>query len=255
MPGAEVPPGSQTGARSHWGSPGTWEIRPSPDTEVVPPSEGNEARREGRSEVGALRSTEKAGERLSSGPRGGKGEPQTEPMEGKMNETPSLENISTKLQRIAELARQRSGVALTTLAHHIDTEFLGEAYRRTRKDGAAGVDGQTAKEYAAQLEVNLAVLLDRFKSGDYRAPPVRRVHIPKGDGSKTRPIGIPTFEDKVLQRAVTMVLEAVYEQEFLECSYGFRPWRSAHQALQSVWKGLMRMGGGWVLEIGIKSFL
>jgi group II intron reverse transcriptase/maturase len=175
-------------------------------------------------------------------------------MEGKMKETPSSENISTKLQRIAELARQRSGVALTTLAHHIDTEFLGEAYRRTRKDGAAGVDGQTAKEYAAQLEMNLAVLLDRFKSGDYRAPPVRRVHIPKGDGSKTRPIGIPTFEDKVLQRAVTMVLEAVYEQEFLECSYGFRPGRSAHQALQSVWKGLMRMGGGWVLEIDIKSF-
>jgi group II intron reverse transcriptase/maturase len=175
-------------------------------------------------------------------------------MEGKMNETPGSENISTKLQRIAELARQRSGVALTTLAHHIDTEFLGEAYRRTRKDGAAGVDGQTAKEYAAQLKVNLAALLDRFKSGEYRAPPVRRVHIPKGDGRTTRPIGIPTFEDKVLQRAVTMVLEAVYEQEFLECSYGFRPGRSAHQALQSAWKGLMRMGGGWVLEIDIKSF-
>ncbi len=171
-----------------------------------------------------------------------------------MKETQGSENISTKLQRIAELARQRSGVALTTLAHHIDSEFLGEAYRRTRKDGAAGVDGQTAKEYAEQLEANLAALLDRFKSGDYRAPPVRRVHIPKGDGSKTRPIGVPTFEDKVLQRAVTMVLEAIYEQEFLECSYGFRPGRSAHQALQAVWKGLMRMGGGWVLEIDIKSF-
>jgi len=120
-------------------------------------------------------------------------------MEGKMKETQGSENISTKLQRIAELARQRSGVALTTLAHHIDSEFLGEAYRRTRKDGAAGVDGQTAKEYAGQLEANLAALLGRFKSGDYRAPPVRRVHIPKGDGSKTRPIGVPTFEDKVLQ--------------------------------------------------------
>jgi RNA-directed DNA polymerase len=175
-------------------------------------------------------------------------------MEGKMNETSSSQNVSTKLQRVAELAREMPEKALTTLAHHIDTEFLGEAYRKTRKDGAAGVDGQTAKEYAAQLEANLATLLDRFKTGQYKAPPVRRVHIPKGDGSKTRPVGIPTFEDKVLQRAVTMVLEAVYEQEFLECSYGFRPGRSAHQALQALWRGLMQMGGGWVLEIDIKSF-
>jgi reverse transcriptase-like protein len=90
-----------------------------------------------------------------------------------------------------------------------------------------GVDGQTAGEYAAKLEGNLRSLLDRAKAGDdYRAPPVRRVHIPKGDGSKTRPIGIPTFEDKVLQRAVAMVLEAVYEQDFYDCSYGFRPGRS-----------------------------
>src|SRR5258708_756639 len=129
MPGAEVPPASQTRARSHWGSPGTWATRPATDTELVPPSEGNEARREGRSEVGALRSTEKAGERLSSGPRGGKGEPQTEPMEGKMKETQGSENISTKLQQIAELASQRSGVALTTPPHHINTEFFGDAYR------------------------------------------------------------------------------------------------------------------------------
>ena len=102
-------------------------------------------------------------------------------------------------------------MSFNTLAHHIDIEWLREAYRRTRKDGAVGVDGQTAEEYAVNLEENLRSLLDRAKSGDhYRAPPVRRVHIPKGDGSKTRPIGIPTFEDKVLQRAVAMVLEAVY---------------------------------------------
>ncbi len=170
-----------------------------------------------------------------------------------MTGTSSLTNISTKLQQIAELAR-RMPTALTTLAHHIDIEFLHEAYRRTRKDGAAGVDGETAATYARNLDENLRSLLDRFKSGTYWAPPVRRVHIPKGDGSKTRPIGIPTFEDKVLQRAMTMVLEAIYEQEFIDCSYGFRPARSAHDALQVLWDGLMKMHGGWVLEIDIEAF-
>jgi RNA-directed DNA polymerase len=97
-------------------------------------------------------------------------------------------------------------------------------------------------------------LLDRAKSGRYQAPPVRRVHIPKGTGSETRPIGIPTFEDKILQRAVAMVLESVYEQDFLACSYGFRPGRSAHQALDVLWHRLMEVGGGWVLEIDIRKF-
>ena len=168
--------------------------------------------------------------------------------------TPSPTSVSTKLQRIAELARRSPSTVLTTLAHHIDVNFLREAYRRTRKDGAPGVDRQTAEEYAQNLEANLQELLDRFKSGTYRAPPVKRVHIPKGDGSKTRPIGIPTFEDKVLQRAVAMVLEAIYEQEFLDCSYGFRPNRSAHQALDALWKTLTEMNGGWVLEVDIKGF-
>lgn len=170
-----------------------------------------------------------------------------------MTGTSSPSDISTKLQQIAELAR-RTPTALTTLAHHIDIEFLREAYRRTRKDGAAGVDGETAATYARTLDENLRSLLDRLKLGTYHAPPVRRVHIPKGDGSKTRPIGIPTFEDKVLQRAVTMVLEAIYEQEFHDCSYGFRPARSAHHALQALWDGLMKMHGGWVLEIDIEAF-
>lgn len=178
----------------------------------------------------------------------------TELLEGKMTGTPSPLDISTKLQRIAELARREPKVALTTLAHHIDIEFLREAYRRTRKDGATGVDGETAASYAENLDENLRSLLDRFKSGTYFAPPVRRVLILKGDGSKTRPIGIPTFEDKVLQRAVTMVLEAIYEQEFLDCSYGFRPARSAHGALQVLWDGLMKMHGGWVLELDIEKF-
>jgi group II intron reverse transcriptase/maturase len=145
-------------------------------------------------------------------------------------------------------------VAFTTLAHHIDIDWLKEAYRRTRKDGAVGVDGQTAEAYAVDLEANLRSLLGRAKSGRYQAPPVRRVHIPKGTGSETRPIGIPTFEDKILQRAVAMILEAVYEQDFLDCSYGFRPGRSAHQALNALRQRLMEVRGGCVIEIDIRKF-
>jgi RNA-directed DNA polymerase len=170
-----------------------------------------------------------------------------------MNETPSSANISTKLERIAKLAREAPTMAFTTLAHHIDVEWLHEAYRRTRKDGATGIDGQCGREDAEGLEQRLESLLERAKTGRYRAPPVRRVHIPKGKG-ETRPLGIPTFEDKVLQRAVAMVLEAVYEQDFLDCSYGFRPGRSAHQALDVLDKAATRMTGGWVVELDIRKY-
>jgi len=171
-----------------------------------------------------------------------------------MAETSGFITVSTKLERIAKLAREMPQAALTTLAHHIDIDWLREAYRRTRKNGATGVDRQTAAEYAGNLEVNLRLLLERAQSGSYVAPPVRRVHIPKGDGSQTRPIGIPTFEDKVLQRAVAMVLEAIYEQSFMDCSYGFRPGRSAHQALRLVQSQTVKMAGRWVLEIDIRKF-
>lgn len=171
-----------------------------------------------------------------------------------MSETSCSTNISTKLERIAKLARESPDMAFTTLAHHVDLEWLKEAYGRTRKDGARGVDGQSAGEYATKLEDNLQSLLKRAKSGTYQAPPVRRVHIPKGDGSQTRPLGIPTFEDKVLQRAVVMLLEVIYEQDFKDFSYGFRPGRSAHQALEALRNGIMEMGGGWVLEVDIRKF-
>jgi len=178
----------------------------------------------------------------------------TELSEGPMSGISRPGSISTKLRRIAELAGRAPDMVITSLAHHIDVDFLREAYRRTRKSGAPGVDGQTAEEYAKNLEANLQSLLNRFKSGTYRAPAVRRVYIPKGDGSETRPIGIPTFEDKVLQRAATMVLEAVYEQDFLDCSYGFRPKRSVHQALDTLWQKSMKVRGGWILEVDIKGF-
>jgi len=176
-------------------------------------------------------------------------------LEGQMTGTLGREIISTRQEKLAELARIEPKRVLTTLAHHIDEVWLREAYRQTRKDGAVGIDGVTAAQYEAELEANLASLLERFKSGRYRAPAVRRVHIPKpGKAKKTRPIGIPTLEDKVLQRAVLMVLEPIYEQDFLDCSYGFRPGRSAHQALDALWRGLMAMGGGWIIDLDIQSF-
>ena len=163
--------------------------------------------------------------------------------------------VSTKQQRIATLAKQSPRMAFTSLAYLMDIDWLTEAYRRTRKDGAAGVDGMTAEEYEQDLKGNLQCLLDRVKTGTYRAPPVRRVHIPKGgSATETRPIGIPTLEDKVLQRAVVMLMEPIYEQDFLDCSYGFRPGRSAHQALDTFWNQLMDIGGGYVLEVDIRKF-
>jgi RNA-directed DNA polymerase len=171
-----------------------------------------------------------------------------------MTETSGSDDIYPRLERVAKLAREAPTMAFTTLNHLIDIDLLREAYRRTRKDGAAGVDGQTAVEYAKNLDANLRALLERAKSGEYRAPPVRRVHIPKGDGSQTRPIGIPTFEDKVLQRAVAMVLEAIYEEDFKDFSYGFRSGRSAHQMLASFWDQTMAMNGGWVVEVDVQQF-
>ena len=163
--------------------------------------------------------------------------------------------VSTKQERIAELAKQSPQRAFTSLAYLMDIDWLKEAYRRTRKDGAVGVDGVTAGEYEQDLQGNLQRLLDRVKSGTYHAPPVRRVHIPKGGSTtETRPLGIPTLEDKLLQRAVVMLLEPIYERDFLDCSYGFRPGRSAHQALQTFRDRLMDRRGGWVLEVDIRKF-
>ncbi|MBI5547763.1 MAG: group II intron reverse transcriptase/maturase [Deltaproteobacteria bacterium] len=168
-----------------------------------------------------------------------------------MTGTKGLEDISTRQQRIAELAKRFE--TLTTLNHHVDMTWMREAYGRTRKDGATGIDGQSAAEYERELEVNLQSLLERAKAGTYRAPAVRRVHIPKGNGD-TRPIGIPTFEDKVLQQAVKMVLEPIYEQDFLPCSFGFRPGRNTHQCIEELRDAARKIAGGWVLDVDIKKF-
>jgi len=162
--------------------------------------------------------------------------------------------VSTKQQRIAEIARTHRQEALNTLAHHLDHEWLEEAFRRTRKSGAPGVDGQTAAEYEENLSENLDSLLGRAKSGSYQAPPVKRAYIPKGEGKEPRAIGIPTFEDKLLQRAVVMLLEPIYEGEFSDASYGFRPNRSAHQALEALWKKAMELGGCWLVEVDVRKY-
>ena len=162
-------------------------------------------------------------------------------------------NLSTQRQRIAELARSKPGTALFLLHHVIDLEWMYEACGLTRQDGATGIDGVTAEAYEANLEANLLDLLERIKSGRYKAPPVRRTYIPKADGSQ-RPLGIPTFEDKVAQRAIVMVLEAVYEQDFRACSYGFRPGRSAHDALRELYSVITKQGQYWVLDVDIRKY-
>jgi RNA-directed DNA polymerase len=169
--------------------------------------------------------------------------------------TPRPDPVSTKRQRIAELARNCPDMAFTTLSHHIDIAWLRKAYDLTRKDGAVGVDGQTAAEYKANLMGNLQDLLNRVKSGTYVAPPVRRTYIPKaGSPNETRPLGIPTFEDKILQRAVLMVLEPVYEADFQDVSHGFRPGRGAHTAIGSLWKQAMKLGGDWIVDVDLRKF-
>lgn len=172
-----------------------------------------------------------------------------------MTRAPNLDTVLTKQRRIALLAAESPQMAFTSLNHYLDLDWLREAFRRTRKNGAPGVDGQTWADYEANLEVNLQSLLNRAKSGAYRAPPVRRVHIPKGGSTtETRPIGIPTLEDKVLQRAIAMILEAVYRWDFLPCSYGFRVGRSAHQALDDLWKQSMDLQIACVLDVDVRKF-
>ena len=167
----------------------------------------------------------------------------------------NLQGVSPKQQRIADLAKQSPQMGFTSLAYHMDLQWLLEAYRRTRKNGAVGVDGQTSADYERDLEGNLRSLLERARSGSYVAPPVRRVHIPKaGSADQTRPIGIPTLEDKVLQRAVSMLLEPIYEQDFHPGSYGFRPGRGAHQALEQLRNQMMDSHGGWIVEVDISKF-
>jgi group II intron reverse transcriptase/maturase len=161
--------------------------------------------------------------------------------------------VTPKLQRIAAQAARDPARVFTTLAHLIDEDFLREAYRHTSKSSAPGIDGVTAAAYAEHLDENLDDLHERLRSGRYRAAPVERVWIEKEDGSQ-RPIGKPAFEDKIVQRAVAMLLEAIYEQDFLDCSYGFRPGRSPHDALHELRERCMNEGIGWIVDADVSGY-
>jgi RNA-directed DNA polymerase len=170
-----------------------------------------------------------------------------------MTATAMAEPMSPKLLEVRERAKRNPQRRFLSLAHLIDEGALKRSYQRIRKDAAVGVDGVTKEQYGQELESNVASLRDRMKTGRYRHQPLRRVHIPKDKG-RTRPIGISCVEDKVVQGAVREVLEAVYEPIFYEGSYGFRPGRSAHQALRTLDRALMRGEVNWILEADIQSY-
>ena len=151
-----------------------------------------------------------------------------------MGDTPGSQTVSTKLQRIAEQAERCPEMVFNNLHYLIDKDFLFEAFNCTRKDGAPGVDKVTAKEYAKNLEENLSDLHGRLRDNRYVAPPVERVWIDKDGGEKKRPIGKPTFEDKIVQRAVVMILNAIYSHDFYDFSHGYREGHSQHQALSEL---------------------
>jgi RNA-directed DNA polymerase len=158
----------------------------------------------------------------------------------------------TTLKRVGQRANQRKGEQFSNLLSHIKVPLLKEAYERLNKKAAPGVDGVTWREYGENLDARLCDLQDRVHRGSYHPQPVRRVHIPKGDG-RMRPLGIPALEDKVVQQAARMILEPIYEAEFLGFSYGFRPGRSQHKALDAL-AGAIARKVNWVLDADIRAF-
>jgi retron-type reverse transcriptase len=169
--------------------------------------------------------------------------------------TRSRSGTHSALERVREAAAKDRKMRFTALLHHIyDHEALRGAYFGLKREAAAGVDGQTWRHYGEQLEENLRALADRVKRGAYRAQPVRRVYLPKADG-RQRPLGVTALEDKILQRATVEVLNAIYETDFLDFSYGFRPGRNQHHALDALYVGLLRGKVNWVLDLDIRGFL
>ena len=170
-----------------------------------------------------------------------------------MSGASTLGTMSPQLLKGVERAQREPEGRFHSLAHLIDVSALERAYHRSRKDAAVGVDGVTKEQYGQDLEQNLRDLHERMKAKRYRHQPIRRVHIPKA-GGKTRPIGISAFEDKLVQDAIRDVLEAIYEQDFLACSYGFRPGRSPHDAVRTLDRIVHQGKVNWILEADIVSF-
>ena len=167
--------------------------------------------------------------------------------------TPSRENGPTGLARVREAAKKDSKQKFTALLHHVSIDLLRDSYHSLKKQAAPGVDGMTWEEYGRDLEARLADLHGRIHRGAYRARPSRRVWIPKADG-RQRPLGIAALEDKVVQYAVAAVLNQIWEEDFLGFSYGFRPGRSQHDALDALWVGIIRKKVNWIIDLDIRSF-
>ena len=170
-----------------------------------------------------------------------------------MRRTQSRESVSQALERIRKVARERKKEKFTALFHHISVDLLDQAFFELKEEAAAGVDGLTWKDYELELECNLDDLHARVQRGAYRALPSRRRYIPKADG-KQRPLAIAALEDKIVQRAVVAILQVIYEEEFLGFSYGFRPARGAHDALDALVVGIESRKVSWILDADIRSF-
>src|SRR5467141_57261 len=193
------------------------------------------------------------------------GQPAAEVMEGKglakgnprqqnAPRTQRRQGAHSALERVRLAAARERRMRFTALLHHIyELETLRAAYFSLKREAAAGVDGETWRHYGERLEENLRDLADRVKRGAYRAKPVRRVYIPKADG-RQRPLGVTALEDKVVQRATVEVLNTIYETDFLGFSYGFRPGRSQHHALDALWVGIMRKKVNWILDADVRGF-
>jgi RNA-directed DNA polymerase len=165
-----------------------------------------------------------------------------------------MENITlTKLALISERARKEPKLQFTSLAHLLNEEFLKECYYSLGRDRTSGIDGVSWKEYGEHLDDNLRKLVARMKAKRYKPQPAKRVYIPKNEHEK-RPLGLPALEDKIVQKAISRILEAIYEADFLNCSYGFRPGRDCHQALDAVDKIIMRKHVNYVIEADIKGY-
>jgi group II intron reverse transcriptase/maturase len=161
--------------------------------------------------------------------------------------------MSPKLDRLSALAKEDPKRQFFSIAHLITPEELHAAFRSLRKEASAGVDGVTHEEYERDVERNIRELHQRLKDGTYQAQPLRRIYIPKENG-KQRPISIPVLEDKIVQKAMAEVLSVIYEQDFLDCSYGFRPGRGQHQALEEVGRVICTRPTGWILELDITAY-
>jgi len=200
------------------------------------------------------KSPNKVGQPAAEGMEG-RGLAKGNPLQQNASRTPSRNDAPSALERIRQAAKKDKKLRFTALLHHIyDLDTLRLAYLSLKREAAAGVDGETWRHYGESLETNLQNLAGRLKRGAYRAKPVRRVYIPKADG-RQRPLGVTALEDKIVQRAAVEVMNAIYETDFLGFSYGFRPGRSPHHALDALYTALLTRRVNWVLDVDIRSFL